>query len=258
MKVSTMICFHNVLASKPPGSRSTREPNDDVPSQAGSSISWPRAVVALLCTLTTQANAAGGHHAVDDAAILEAGQCQVETWADRYAGGARTLVHFGPACHVGGVELGVSLDRLRSSEEGNLVGKGVQIKWAGSLSKSVSLGVVLAANWQNTSPGFTGTTLVVPVTWQAGEKWLAHINLGRDFRRAGADSTRSGVALEWAPQPKFSVVAERFREGGGDFWRAGGRWAPNAALSIDISHARGLHGAAPPWWTVGLTWVFER
>jgi hypothetical protein len=26
--------------------------------------------------------AAGGHHAVDSASILDAGQCQAETWAD--------------------------------------------------------------------------------------------------------------------------------------------------------------------------------
>ena len=72
-----------------------------------------RATAAVLGFALQEAHAAGGHHAVDDAAILEPGECQVETWADRERGGDRTLVHVGPACRIGPLEIGVNLDRTR-------------------------------------------------------------------------------------------------------------------------------------------------
>ena len=43
----------------------------------------PLALLACLLGLTGHAYAAGGHHAVEDAALLEPGQCQVEFWHDR-------------------------------------------------------------------------------------------------------------------------------------------------------------------------------
>lgn len=59
------------------------------------------------------AQAAGGHPAVDDANLLEPGQCKLELWGERESGAARTLVHAGPGCRVGAVELGLSgLDSL--------------------------------------------------------------------------------------------------------------------------------------------------
>ena len=61
----------------------------------------------------SSAQAAGGHHAVDDAALLEPGQCQVETWFDHELGGERRLLHVGPGCRVGAVEFGLNFDRAR-------------------------------------------------------------------------------------------------------------------------------------------------
>jgi hypothetical protein len=44
--------------------------------------------------------AAGGHHAVDDANILEPGQCEQEDWFSRERGGTR-IFHAGLNCGVG-------------------------------------------------------------------------------------------------------------------------------------------------------------
>lgn len=215
--------------------------------------------LVLLTSLawTLQAHAAGGHHAVEDAAILESGQCQLETWGDREIGGAGSLLHVGTACHIGGVELGLNLDRVHLARAETTIA-GPQVKWATALDKHFSMGLVLSTAWQGHSPRHLGSTLVVPATWQPAETVLVHLNAGRDFRSHGTDSNRAGIALEWAPMPAWSFVAERFRESRLDFWRAGARWALTTSLNVDLSRALGSSGSAPAWWTLGLTWVFDR
>jgi hypothetical protein len=210
---------------------------------------------ALLASLA--AHAAGGHHAVDDASILEPGQCQVESWADREAGGARSLQHIGPTCRVGGVELGLNVDRVRLAGAGTTT-VSPQVKWAMALDQRFSTGLVLSTAWQDRAPRHVGSTLVVPFTWQAADTLLVHLNAGRDFHRHEADSARAGAALEWAPRADWSFVAERFHEGRADYWRAGARWVLTPAVNVDLSRARGLGAAAPAWWTLGLTWAFDR
>lgn len=213
------------------------------------------AVLASHCSMVTQAFAAGGHHAVDDAATLEPGQCQLESWSDRERGGGRTLLHIGTACRVGAVELGLNLDGSRSAGA-DLTLAGPQLKWAHPLTPSLSVGVVLSAGWQNRGPGFAGSSIVFPLTWQVSETLLFHVNLGRDFRRQGPDFTRAGSALEWSAWPRWSLIVERFREIGLDAARLGTRYAPNPNVSIDLSQARGLGGEVPSWWTFGVNWQF--
>lgn len=216
------------------------------------------AAAALLGMALQEAHAAGGHHAVDDAAILEPGQCQVEAWADRERGGGRTLVHLGPACRLGPLELGLNLDRTRLAGSDATVAAGPQIKWAVPLSESLSVGMVLLAAWQDPRPRFAGSTAVLPLTWQPTESLAVHVNLGRDFRRHGPDMPRHGAALEWTATPHWSFVAERFRESEAGFLRLGARYTVNDALSVDLSQARGVAGGTPAWWTVGFNWTFLR
>ncbi len=208
--------------------------------------------------LVSQAHAAGGHHAVDDAAILDPGRCQLETWAERENGGNRSLFHIGSACRVGAVELGLSADRSRFSGAPSVSAQGAQIKWAHPLSKTIAAGVVVSAAWQNTAPRFAGTTLVFPMTWQASPTLMVHLNLGRDFKRQESDTPRNGLALEWSPSKSWSFVAERFREGNTGSWRAGARYSLDNGISLDISHARGVTSGAPRWWAAGLSWEFGR
>lgn len=210
--------------------------------------------VLLACGLPAQA--AGGHHAVDDAAILDAGQCQAESWADREAGGARSLQHVGLACRVRSLELGLNIDRMRLEGTGTAA-VGPQLKWATALDERFSAGLVLSTAWQDRPPRHPGSTLVVPFTWQAASTLLVHVNAGRDFHRHEADSARAGVALEWAPRVDLSFVAERFHEGRAVYRRIGARWMPAPAVNLDFSRARGLGGAVPAWWTLGLTWTFD-
>ena len=214
---------------------------------------------ALVCLVggAMPSHAAGGHHAVDDAAILEPGTCQVEVWVDRASGGRGTLLHGGPACRVGAVELSLNLDRFQADGAGAVSAGGPQLKWARELAPALSAGIVLSAGLRDHAPNFIGGSVVVPVTWQVGESLRIHVNAGRDFLRGGPDLSRSGAAVEWMATSSWSLVAERFREVRLDFWRAGIRYAPHSDISVDLSRAEGLAGA-PARWAVGLTVAFQR
>jgi hypothetical protein len=203
-------------------------------------------------------SAAGGHHAVDDAAMAEPGQCLVETWVDRQQGGGRSLLHVGPACRVGAVELGLNVDRTRAQGAGTVGFAGAQVKWAHDFNAAFAAGAVLAATMQDGSPRYAGTTLVLPFTFTPDPALRLHLNLGRDFRAHLPDTSRWGTAVEWTVVPQWDLIAERFREVGVTHWRAGARWTLLPTLSIDLSRAQGVHHARPAWWTVGVNWVFAR
>jgi len=214
--------------------------------------------LAALIANASPVQAAGGHHAVDDAAMLDPGQCQIETWFDHETGNARTLLHAGPACRIGGVELGLSVDRVRLDGAGTTTVGGAQLKWAREIGNGWSTGVALAVAGQDRLPHDLGSTVVVPVTWKASETSLIHLNAGRDFRQHQPDTSHAGAALEWAPLSAWSFVAERFRESGANFWRTGARWSLTPSTNVDLSRARGLNDSAPAWWTLGLTRVLDR
>ncbi len=215
-------------------------------------------LVALLSSTTLPAGAAGGSHSVDDAVLLEPGQCNIELWFDRATGGARSLAHVGPACRIGEVELGLNADREHGAGTSSATTFGPQVKWAATLNDDWSAGIVLSATGRNHSPRYLGSTVVVPVTWRASEAVLTHVNVGRDIRRGARDTQRGGLALEWAPLESCSFVAERFRESGANYWRAGARWTLTSTASVDLSRAGALSGSASPWWTLGVNWAFAR
>ncbi|MEY4563901.1 MAG: hypothetical protein RLZZ618_3178 [Pseudomonadota bacterium] len=195
---------------------------------------------------------------MDDAAILETGQCQLETWFDREAGTARRLLHIGPACRVGAFEVGLNVDRVRSNDSSRITFMGPQLKWAKAVTEQVSIGLVAAATRQSRSPSHMGSSLVVPVSVQVSDPWLVHINAGRDFRADQADGNRAGAAVEWAPSATWSVTGERFRDSGANHWRVGGRWNPTKILSLDLSRTQPLCAEQPTWWTLGLNVVIDR
>lgn len=213
---------------------------------------------ATLSSMALPAWAAGGSHSVDDAVLLEPGQCQIETWFERATGGARSLAHVGPACRVGEVELGLNVDREHRAGTSSSTTFGPQVKWALALNDDWSAGIVWSATGRNRSPRYLGGTVVLPVTWRASEAVLAHLNVGRDIRHGDRDTHRGGLALEWAPLEACSFVTERFRESGGNYWRASARWALTSTASIDLGRAAALGGSAPSWWTVGVNWAFAQ
>ena len=212
---------------------------------------------SIACLLASSAQAAGGHHSVDDAVILDPGQCLIETWFDHAESSGARLWHVGPACRVGPVELGLNFDAIRTSVGERTSFGGVQAKWARPLTEKISIGAVVSATWKDRSPHRVGTGIVVPLTWQATEALQIHINVGRDFLDNAPDADRGGIAAEWSASQEWSFVAERFRELHTDRWRLGARYTLNTNVSFDLSRAQGL-GKAPSSWTAGVNWVFDR
>ena len=221
---------------------------------APATLAW--AVGGLL--LASGCRAAGGHHAIDDAVLVEPGRCQVETWVERGSSGQRRLVHIGPACRLGWVEAALNLDHGHIEAGADVTAYGPQLKWARAWGERTSVGAVWSATWQDHSPRLLGHTIVLPLTWQAGDSLVVHLNAGRDFVSGAPDATRAGAALEWTPSAAWSFVGEQFRTGGRDHWRAGARYTFDFALSVDFSHARTFGDATSAWWAVGLTWLFDR
>lgn len=67
------------------------------------------AALGAACLPAAALHAAGGHHAVDDAALLAPGQCHVESWHAR--GDGTRLLHMAPACRFGAIEWALALER---------------------------------------------------------------------------------------------------------------------------------------------------
>lgn len=217
-------------------------------------IAWLATVAGICWPISSWA--AGGHHAVDDASILDAGQCQVELWSEQASG--RSLQHVGPACRVSGVELGLNLERSSLQNAPAMRSGGVQVKWAADLQPALAVGFVWSAGWQSTSPHFSGQTLLLPVTWSPREDLDLHVNVGRDLRPHAGDVERLGVALEWKPSAHWQTLVEWWRDAGGAQARAGLRYAFSDRLSVDLSRAESLRSAHKYWWTMGLNWAFDR
>ena len=211
-----------------------------------------RALAALAAACACAgAQAAGGHHGVDDASILARGACEQETWASRAQGGER-LVHAGLNCGVGPVELAGAGEYARA-DDGSATGWALEVKWAHELAEGFAVGLDLQPRWAaHQRPRHAATRFAALATWNVTQELALHANAGLDFVRSDRDLPNGGVAMEWAPVPRWSFVLERFLDSETHFVRAGARWAAGRRWTIDFSHAHRLSGAIPSTWTLGL------
>jgi hypothetical protein len=201
-------------------------------------------------------HAAGGHFAVDDAAILDAGTCQVETWWE-HANHAGSLLHVGPACRVGPVELAVNADRIQPRDRAPQTPVGLQVKWATSIDDRISVGLVALAAWQGSAPSYAGATLYAPLTLRVADALQLNVNVGRDWLRDLPARGRAGASLEWQAAPAWTIIGERYRQFGADFARLGVQWQQSNSLGFDLSRARGVGATSAGIWTLGATWTFD-
>ena len=201
-------------------------------------------------------HAAGGHLAVEDAAILDVGACLIETWWER-ADHAGSLLHLGPACRVGPVELAINADRIQPRDRAAQTPVGPQIKWAATIDDRVSIGLVALAAWQGFTPRYAGATLYVPLTLRVADALLLNVDVGRDWLRDLPTRGRAGASLEWQATPEWTIIGERFRQFGSDFARLGVQWQQSNSLGFDLSRARGVGATSAATWTLGATWTFD-
>ena len=211
-------------------------------------------LAAASCCAWPESRAAGGHFAVDDAALLDAGQCQLDTWGEREPG-TRTLVHAGVACRIGPVELGLGADRQRLSGARPATVAVQQVKWAQAIDERTSIGVVALAGWRGRSPRYAGAALYAPVTVRVAEGVWLHANAGRDWMADAPATSRLGIAVEWQAATAWSLTGEALRQSGTNIARAGVRWQPSATFNVDLSRAEGGAGVGSSW-SLGATWTF--
>ena len=197
--------------------------------------------LAAACLLAHAGAQAAGQFDVDDAGTLDPGQCQYEAWWGRTGAEPVNVVHLGPACRVGAVELGLNLDR--SSVQGvRTVAVGPQLKWNfygtaadAPFAAALSIGAVFDA----TRGGRAGGQFVLPLTWRPTDSLQLHANLGADWAPgSGTRTPRGGAAAEWAIDEKVSLIAERSRASGLWTSRIGGRFSLTPLISIDVSASR--------------------
>jgi hypothetical protein len=207
--------------------------------------------------VSTAAGAAGGHHAVDDANIADPGTCKVESWLTS-ARDSERLLHAGGGCRVGPVELNGSTEYARA-DGGSQTGHTLQGKWATALRPGFSAGLSAWTSWQaHLRPRWQGSTVSTLFSWKPQDDLALHLNLGRDFVNSGPDQGRSGVSVEWAARPGWSIVGERYLADGTHFVRVGARRSVTESWTVDLSRAQRLSGPGASNWTLGAAWQFSR
>lgn len=135
----------------------------------------------------------------------------------------------------------------------------MQAKWAREWLPGLSAGWSLSTGWQvHARPRYQGVNLAGLLTWALRDDLALHLNIGRDFAHRAADQNRSGISLEWAPRPGWSLIGERYLEDRTHFARAGLRWTASDAWTVDLSRAHRLRGPGQSAWTLGASWQFDR
>jgi opacity protein-like surface antigen len=170
-------------------------------------LSLSIALVAMLLLVHPTASASGGSYLVDDASVAGPGQCQVESWLRAWSEGGDGVWSV-PACGVGPVELGLSLDR-----EQGLPGMGLSpsVKWQlrNGDDRGVGLAIEVNATYQRgrhvASQAYAATTFGLD---DARHLMLA-LNVGVDRQRGAGAHVLEGVGVEYALDDRWSVLAER-------------------------------------------------
>ncbi|RYY91275.1 MAG: hypothetical protein EOO24_31755, partial [Comamonadaceae bacterium] len=149
---------------------------------------------------------------MDDAGTLDPGQCQYEAWASRTGTEPATRgLHIGPACRVGPLEVGLSVDRLAVRGERSVNFAGPQLKWTffgQGANAPLAAALSASATFDITRGGRAGGQVMVPVTWRALDNVQLHANLGADW---ALGSGAHGAQAEWAVGERVSLIAERNR-----------------------------------------------
>lgn len=198
------------------------------------------------------ARAAGGHFSVDDASLLEPGQCEEETWASRYDGGGH-LLHAGINCRVGPVEIDGAGENAHA-DGSSATAWNLELKWARDLDEQWSVGADLQPIWAaQQHPHYAGTRFYAIATWHPVKSLAVNANLGRDWWSGAPDQPRGGVSLEWEVAEPWTLIVERYLESETHFVRAGAHWTPNGRWSLDLSRAQRLSGPGASYWTLGIT-----
>jgi hypothetical protein len=225
-----------------------------------------RLAVSVTLALAAPHALAGRPLSVDDAATVEQGTCQIESWVERADESHETIVS--GACSVtDGLELGLEASRP-SPRDDVRAGAGIAMKWAPASARvdtplgPLALGLKLGTSWDRRDRGWSSRESVAAAlgTLEAGEHWALHANLGAVRDRAShASATVLGFAVAWTPLAPLLVFTEvqgsDRRAVSGPAVRTGGArwWLVDERFGLDLTASREA-GSGGTIWSFGFGW----
>jgi hypothetical protein len=198
----------------------------------------------------------------DDARIVDAGACQVESWLKHGEGLRETWAL--PGCNfTGNLELTAGGGRVRSGGSGlttwQVQGKTLfrTLDQPGAWAWGLALGATRTQGGGKTDPYFY---LPITTTLQA-DKLFLHINLGARRETAVKHTqTTWGLGLESLLSEHWGAIAESFKQDSGrPLYQLGARyWVVPERVQIDATVGNRFGGGAPAsaasqrWFSLGL------
>ena len=203
---------------------------------------------------------AAGPFVVEDAAIVEAKSCQLETWTRQLPDGYENYLF--PACNpTGNLEIQIGGARLRSGDPVYDAGS-VQLKTVLREATDDQWGVGLlggVVRFRNRSGGESGNDFyaVIPVTVQLVPDTLT-LNLNAGVIKSDTEGRTTGtwgVAAEWTPIDRLRLVGEAFRLVRPQPYFQVGAFVTIVAARVEVVALYGNgygDGSAGRWFSVGL------
>jgi hypothetical protein len=162
-------------------------------------------VVAVFASKSVQAE--GGSYNVDDASVVGAGKCQLESWLREWSNGTNG-VYAAPACGIGPVEFGVTLN---TGQHLRGVGANPGIKWQLRNGDDQGVGVALEANGtylrgrQDDLQAYVATTFGL----DDARKLMVAVNVGADRDHRTTSHPLYGAGLDLAVTSRLTLLVER-------------------------------------------------
>jgi hypothetical protein len=222
-------------------------------------------VGAMIATCSPVAQAAAPL-VTDDAAVVEAKSCQLESWIE-FAHGARAYWAV-PACNfTGNLELalggaGVNPDGTPSSHRVTVQAKAVFVQGGNGLWSVGAVGGVIRdtgpVESDASSRSYYAKALLSLYPDDALE---VDLNLGASNDFGAGTTVTAGVALQYEVLPRATLLAEIFRDerGPGKF-QVGARYALDAApIEAYVSYGNRLGSASgDTWWVIAGIRVYTK
>jgi len=210
-------------------------------------------------TLSSLALAAGGHFAVDDASLTEAGRCQLESWIS-YANNDDRSATIAPACNLGGnLELAAAFSR--SQADGSYASD-IELSAKTVLHEAATFAVALSlsSGWQQGEDRLDGADLVLPVSLMLNERFTTHLNVGWGWQRDQRDLALWGIGADLSLRESLHLIGESYgSDQGGTRAAVGLRYGLTLAgreLDLDLGWDRSRHDASDRITSAGINIAF--
>lgn len=211
------------------------------------------ALTVALFLVHLPAHASGGSYLVDDASVVGAGKCQLESWLRAWSNGSDGVWAV-PACGVGPVEFGLSLHR-QQGEAG--LGLSPAVKWQLRNGDDHGIGLAVEVNTTYQHDRHVASQAYASTSFGLDDarRWMVDLNLGVDRERDRSAHPIEGAGVSYALDERWSLLAERFWSRGSVSDQAGVRLAFGDS-SLDLVVGREMARLRSHWVNVGWNAAF--